>query len=283
MQDSGKGLLTKLHGSIDWQYDSEDITKSGPHYTREEQNHCILYPGYKGVPSEEPFSVFHDHLRNVARGGHDVLKAAIFIGFAFRDNYINSILKNLPEGTFACYFTKKPPDKISRSIQEPPPRAPHTEKFIHLEDGFTEETISFCLRDVAKHISEKYGYKTLSKIAIEGPWKNFTPESIQDEKSESGFCVLRGENQGRDEIVYIDGSDNIRGLLQGLLLYPPGSRIEKHAKLYRITYTKNYANRARGLYDQFVKINGRPPVCNDAPPPVPHELLPISLGAREES
>ena len=58
----------------------------------ENEEHLILYPGYKEVPDEEPFVKFHEHLRAVVQQAN----AAIFIGYAFRDRHINTILSELP-------------------------------------------------------------------------------------------------------------------------------------------------------------------------------------------
>jgi hypothetical protein len=71
--DRGKvidgGLLTKLHGSVDWQNAGTDasgrpiirwghLEKHGSHDTR-----GIIYPGFKGAPDAEPFKSFHGSVR----------------------------------------------------------------------------------------------------------------------------------------------------------------------------------------------------------------------------
>ena len=89
------GLLTKLHGSVDWQRENGEIIVGSSHFTGKHENHCLLYPGHKGAPSAEPFITFHNHLRNVV---HAPLAAAVFVGYAFRDEYINTILADLPSG-----------------------------------------------------------------------------------------------------------------------------------------------------------------------------------------
>ena len=83
-------LLTKLHGSVDWQLSNGEIIMS-PVFTGNHQNHLILYPGYKGKPDQEPFIKFHERLQLIVQQAN----GAIFIGFAFRDEYINSILSEL--------------------------------------------------------------------------------------------------------------------------------------------------------------------------------------------
>ena len=100
------GLLTRLHGSVDWRYLTEDVVVvrdavfSGNH-----DKHCILYPGYKGEPQEEPFKLFHEHLRRVVQGEYEPLVAAVFIGYAFRDAYINTILSPSDSEDFrVCHY-----------------------------------------------------------------------------------------------------------------------------------------------------------------------------------
>ena len=89
------GLLTKLHGSVDWQRLNGDIIVGTHRYSGAHRNHCILYPGHKGTPTEEPFVAFHKHLQNVVRQKYGPLSAALFIGYAFRDDHINTILAEL--------------------------------------------------------------------------------------------------------------------------------------------------------------------------------------------
>lgn len=90
--NSGKGKLTKLHGSANWIRGNDgDIFVGPPRFTGDLQNHITLYPGDKEWPTEEPFIAFYEHLRWVTRNAH----AAVFIGYAFRDENINRILSDL--------------------------------------------------------------------------------------------------------------------------------------------------------------------------------------------
>ncbi|MFH1523512.1 MAG: SIR2 family protein [Chloroflexota bacterium] len=118
---SNKGIrLTKLHGSVNWirRVDGK-IPISAPIYTGDHNNHLILYPGFKGSPNNEPFTSFHSHFVDVLNKA-DIL---LFIGFAFRDEYINTLLSsirgkpkihiidpspklNLPFGTLKSYHQK---------------------------------------------------------------------------------------------------------------------------------------------------------------------------------
>jgi len=83
--------LTKLHGSVDWTQESTDapILTSAPGFRGEHGKHVILYPGFKGDPEAEPFITFHQHFSNYIREAETL----IFIGFAFRDQYINTLLE----------------------------------------------------------------------------------------------------------------------------------------------------------------------------------------------
>jgi hypothetical protein len=53
------------------------------------EKHVILYPGFKDASAPEPFKRFHDYLAGAVAQASSVL----FIGFAFRDNFINDILR----------------------------------------------------------------------------------------------------------------------------------------------------------------------------------------------
>ena len=139
---TNRRLLTKLHGSVDWQRDNGDIIVVPSRFSGDHKNHCILYPGYKGVPTEEPFRVFHEHLRNVVQEEYESLTAAIFIGFAFRDDHINTILADLSPETPKFVITKSDEKHIDDTPQT---GAPFTDNCLHFRGGFTAATVAECL------------------------------------------------------------------------------------------------------------------------------------------
>ena len=128
--DNNCGRLTKLHGSVDWQLSNEGINVSEI-FTGNHQQHLILYPGYKGEPDEAPFVQFHEHLQAVVQQAD----AAIFIGYAFRDDYINTILSELP--------SEIPKFVINRD--DALPDFSFLNGCQHLNDGLTEESVETCL------------------------------------------------------------------------------------------------------------------------------------------
>ena len=83
-----KGLLTKLHGSVDWCRAGDQIVLSEGSFQGDHAKHIVIYPGFKGRPKDEPFSSFHDYFKDKLCQASVV----ICIGFAFRDEYINSML-----------------------------------------------------------------------------------------------------------------------------------------------------------------------------------------------
>lgn len=85
----GKGLLTKLHGSVDWKRHGKQIYISDASYGGNHEIHPIIYPGFKGHASGDFFDAFHSYLGERLGEANTVL----FIGFAFRDEHINSILR----------------------------------------------------------------------------------------------------------------------------------------------------------------------------------------------
>ena len=127
------GRLTKLHGSVDWQQSTEGINISEV-FTGDHQNHLILYPGYKGEPDEEPFVKFHRHLRAVVRQA----TGAVFIGYAFRDQYINTILSEFPP--------KIP--KIVINKDSSLPDLPFLKGAKHFSEGLTKETAKVCINSL---------------------------------------------------------------------------------------------------------------------------------------
>jgi hypothetical protein len=45
--DRRQGLLTKIHGSLDWQISGKSIFVGSPVYTGDHSKHAIIYPGFK--------------------------------------------------------------------------------------------------------------------------------------------------------------------------------------------------------------------------------------------
>jgi len=81
----------KLHGSLDWHYDDlYGCTKSGANARPSRPDIMpILYPGIKGKPQKEPFIKLHDIFYNRLQ----TVDMLIVLGFAFRDPYINELIK----------------------------------------------------------------------------------------------------------------------------------------------------------------------------------------------
>jgi hypothetical protein len=84
-----KGLLTKLHGSLHWlKGDDGEIEVTGASF-KDHDRQVAIYPGYKGVPNDEPFFAFHQYFSSCVAEA-DVV---VVIGFAFRDDYLNEIIR----------------------------------------------------------------------------------------------------------------------------------------------------------------------------------------------
>jgi hypothetical protein len=81
-----EGLLTKLHGSLNWLREHERIIFGGTEYKGDHAYHAVIYPGFKGAPKDEPFSLFHSYLEAAIQRA-DLIVA---VGFAFRDEYITT-------------------------------------------------------------------------------------------------------------------------------------------------------------------------------------------------
>jgi hypothetical protein len=86
------GLITKLHGSLNWERDRRGVVFGGPTFKSSHDHHVAIYPGFKGAPTAEPFSLMHDYFERALQSA-DLL---IFIGFAFRDEYLNTLISRAP-------------------------------------------------------------------------------------------------------------------------------------------------------------------------------------------
>lgn len=92
--------LFKLHGSLNWRIrrnDDKIVKVATEERTRENsrlyKNNLVIYPAEKSKPEIDPFKTLHEHFQKELMSSN----FAIFIGFAFRDEYLNSIMKEYPE------------------------------------------------------------------------------------------------------------------------------------------------------------------------------------------
>ena len=133
----GFGRLTKLHGSVDWQrhLGSNDYIFISPVFTGDLQKQVALYPGEaKKEPEEWPFVKFYKHFeRSVGQA-----TGFVFIGFSFRDEYINRTLQENAAAVKKYIITKDSPHPLPSFLKS-------NKKVKHNDKGFTKESVSDCL------------------------------------------------------------------------------------------------------------------------------------------
>jgi hypothetical protein len=83
------GLLTKLHGSLNWKFNGDRIAIGDSGFTGIHAKHAIIYPGFKGRSNAAFFEPFHDYFSRMLAVADHVL----IVGFAFRDEYITQLLR----------------------------------------------------------------------------------------------------------------------------------------------------------------------------------------------
>ena len=127
------GRLTKLHGSVNWQRRHGDVISGSDLFTGNHNNHVITYPGYKGEPDDLMLRQFHDHLVRVSKE----TTIAIFIGFSFRDSYINQILRYIPEDAKKIIINS---DNMEDTYHEEFPFTP--EECRHSDKGFSPDLVA---------------------------------------------------------------------------------------------------------------------------------------------
>lgn len=151
--DGRQGLLTKLHGSVDWKLGnggtkiSPVIRRGHPEFDGDHDKRLILYPGFKGVPAKEPFISFHNYFRNRLKLSTHIL----FIGFAFRDDYINDLIR----------------DSVS-------PEA----KIVVVDPSESLPSHSFL--GAAAHIKKGFGMPRNSTLLSHGPMEPFLVSDLDD-------------------------------------------------------------------------------------------------------
>lgn len=119
--------LTKLHGSLDWRRSGKEIHVGDSNFTGDHRKHAIIYPGFKGQNDSDFFSVFHSYL------GKSLSESSliVFIGFAFRDEYINTIIReNVSSSTIVTIINPE-------TVEFPSQRA----KIRHIPSGFDKNSV----------------------------------------------------------------------------------------------------------------------------------------------
>ncbi|ANM29753.1 hypothetical protein ABI59_09450 [Acidobacteria bacterium Mor1] len=122
------GLLTKLHGSVDWSWDQQLISTGNRIYKGDHKKHVIVYPGYKGEAEDTPFREFHRHFERSLENA----KAMLFVGYAFRDPYLNQAIQRYRNKDSPCLVVN-PQEDLSVPFEEG--------SYFHHAKGFAGEVI----------------------------------------------------------------------------------------------------------------------------------------------
>lgn len=127
-----RGLLTKLHGSVDWSRENKKVVVGGAFYKGSHSRHAILYPGLKGWPEIEPFKSFQAYLGDtLGKATHVVI-----IGFALRDEAINFELDNAASNShLQKIIVVDPAEKIGIDQED------ILKKMTHIKTGFNAEAV----------------------------------------------------------------------------------------------------------------------------------------------
>lgn len=136
---SSFGLLTKLHGSVDWVRGRNNRIHVGtPTYQGDHKRHAIIYPGFKGEPTDDLFKQLHLYFQAALSRAVVV----VFIGYAFRDEYINTLL------------SRQLSHEASLIILNPAKNLPliREVEFTHLEHGFDREGTQQLLVEIERRV-----------------------------------------------------------------------------------------------------------------------------------
>ncbi|HET6976214.1 MAG TPA: SIR2 family protein [Pyrinomonadaceae bacterium] len=140
-----QGRLTKLHGSVDWIRGGDRIYVGNPLFHGQHERHAIIYPGFKGQPTDDLFQVFHRYFQAKISEA-DII---IFIGYAFRDEYINRILST--EISKETKLVVINPEGHLPNIPFPP------QSYSHLKSYFDMDTVHEVLSFLGPRLARPYG------------------------------------------------------------------------------------------------------------------------------
>lgn len=127
-ENANSQLLTKLHGSINWQFDKGDIYVGSHVYTGSHNRQAIIYPGFKGKSDFSFFQPLHNYFAECL----EYSDLCIFIGFAFRDDYINSLISERINQNCKV-FVINPNNEVKFPSRRP--------KATYINNGFNSDSI----------------------------------------------------------------------------------------------------------------------------------------------
>ncbi len=140
---SAYGRLTKLHGSVDWARGRDRIFVGTPLFQGRHERHAIIYPGFKGTPTDPLFQQLHRYFQERVSQA----EVLIFIGYAFRDEYINNVLER---------EVRRQSHVIVVNPSERLPGLPFPESRVsHIRAAFNEESVKAILNGVRKVIGQE--------------------------------------------------------------------------------------------------------------------------------
>lgn len=136
-------MLTKLHGSVNWTNHNGRIIVGDPTFKGSHDKHSIIYPGYKSSPEGGIYAKFHDHFSSRL----EECDCIIFLGFAFRDEYINLLCeRNIPQNTPVIVID--PSEEINAPFE--------AGQWRHVKNGFDHNSVEQVV-DILQEILEKNG------------------------------------------------------------------------------------------------------------------------------
>lgn len=137
---SSYGRLTKLHGSVDWARGRDRIFVGTPMFHGRHERHAIIYPGFKGTPQDPLFQALHRYFEERL----SQVEIAIFVGYAFRDEYINTLLDRSMRRS-ARVLILNPADRLAT--------VPFAEaRFEHVKEGFNPSGVGKVIASVHRSL-----------------------------------------------------------------------------------------------------------------------------------
>ena len=97
-------------------------------------------------------------------------------------------------------------------------------------------------------------------MSINAPWWVFADAVIDSDRDSPGVYEL-GNAAG--EVIYIGSADELRRRLKEHWHEPETTCLKKNTTQYRLEYTPDYLAEERQLYEQHMRVYGKPPLCNE--------------------
>lgn len=140
----------RLHGSLSWIEKNGSVINTRDYSARDvgfNVKNILIYPGYKGNPSENKESKIYKSLHDRFKKVLDKAEILVVIGFSFRDPYLTSIIKDVKNKTLKMIYIN-PKEPIGPEVTLNEIKSVLGKNYYHIDGKFATQEVLSELQDL---------------------------------------------------------------------------------------------------------------------------------------